>query len=139
LLAPAALAAVVETLVHAALAMAIMLHMGVGGTIVFIVLPLLWLALAARLWVGLWIASALAGRGGLQFVLASSAVGLVSAVFFVVLAGGATGRWADAWPLPVWACSHALAAALVLRSGRERARQILRDSSSAGRDQHARD
>ena len=108
--------AVVELLLYVSVSVIDMLKAGQGSGVWLLVLPFLWLVLALRLWVGLWVASALAADGGAQFVVAAGAVGLLSTVFLALTLSGDVTQWSGMWVFAPSLLAHVVAAMLVLRS-----------------------
>jgi hypothetical protein len=77
----------------------------------------MWLALAARLWGGLWVASVLTGQDGLQFMVASCAVGVMSTILLTLIVFGTAQQWSNLWVFAPSLLAHLMGAGLVLRSG----------------------
>ena len=111
----AAYIAILELSIYSAIAAVSMVKSGQGSGVFIAFLPVLWLVLAVRLWVGLWIASALAPQGGVQFVVAATAIGLLSTILVSLLLAGNIQEWGNTWIFAPSLLAHVGAALLVLR------------------------
>ena len=84
-----------------------------------VVLPCAWLVLAARLWVGLAVAEAVAPQGCPRMFIAAAAVGLLFSTFFLLIRSGSQAEWGDVW-FPMAATVVAQVAAAVRMAHAER-------------------
>jgi CHASE2 domain-containing sensor protein len=98
-------------MLYVCLAVFMMVRAGSGSGLVAIALPFVWLALAARLWLGSAIAWAVAPQGGARLFVAAAAVGLLLSTFLMLILAGSNGGWADVW-FPVMASVVAQVAAV---------------------------
>ena len=111
----AAYIAALELALYTAIATVSMVKSGQSSGVFIAFLSVLWLVLAVRLWGGLWIASALSPRDGLQFIVAATAIGLLSTIFVSLLLAGNTQEWSNTWIFAPSLFAHVGAAILVLR------------------------
>ena len=112
----AANVAILELALYTAIAAVSMVKAGQGSGVFIVFLPVLWFVLAVRLWAGLWIASALSPESGVQFLVAATAIGLISTIFVSLLVAGNIQEWSGAWIFVPSLLAHVGAALLVLRS-----------------------
>jgi hypothetical protein len=112
----ACVVAAFESLIYGSIVLAMMIRAGVGSGVPFVLSPLVWLFLAVRLWGGVWIAAALSSAGGLQFIVAAAAIGLLSSIALSVILGAGMDSWSNFWLVPPSAFAHIAAAWLVWRS-----------------------
>lgn len=114
----AAFVAVFEAALYAGFAVFMMVRAGSGSGAFVIALPLVWLVLAARLWVGLAVASTVAPEGGTRLFVAAVAVGLLSSIFLMLALTGGSGGWGAMWfPFVASVLAQVAATARMARAG----------------------